>query len=116
MAGAIATLVSLTIKPYGLVWTVFYFMLSKLYVNSFLAFLNARQHIHKRIEGPSLPTTFSSVHFSVGGKLQIQGSHSGPTGSHDSNDTKAGPSLEILNDAQSLEGMAVDKEVEILTS
>jgi len=116
-AFAIATLVAITIRPYGLLWTVFYFLLSKLYINSFLAFLNARQHIRKRIEGPSLPTSmsFSDVRF-AGGERYTQGSHSGSTGSQHSNDAKAGPSLVILHDAQSSEGLAADKTVGISTS
>jgi len=114
-ACAIATLVAITIKPYGLVWTVFYFMVSKLYVNSFLAFLNARQHIRKRIEGLPLPTC-SDVRFAVGDR-PTQGSHSESTSSYHSNDAKAGPSLVILNDLQSSAGsVAVDKKVGISTS
>ena len=96
--------------------------------------LNARQHIRKRIEGPSLPTAFSHVCFSEGGERYIKSSHSGSAGSHDSNGPsvsilvdyestentndlrQAGLELVILNDAQSSEGLAVDKKVEISTS
>jgi hypothetical protein len=49
--------------------------------------LNARQHIRKRIEGPSLPTSFSDVRFVVG-QHYTQDSRSGSTGSHHSNDAK----------------------------
>jgi len=114
-ACAIATLVVITIKPYGLVWTVFYYMRSKLYVNSFLAFLNARQHIRKRIEGPSLPTSFSDVRFVVG-QHYTQDSRSGSTGSHHSNDAKGGSSLIILNDVHLEGSVAADKKVGISTS
>lgn len=92
--------------------------------------LNARQHIRKKMEGPSLPTAFSNIRFAVGSESCIQDSHSGSTGSH-SNDAKvsilessentdnfrqAGPSLVILNHTQSSEGLAVDKRVGISTS
>jgi hypothetical protein len=94
--------------------------------------LNARQHIRKKMEGPSLPTAFSNIHFAVGSESCIQDSHSGSTGSH-SNDAKVSilvdyessentdnfrqaPSLVILNHARSSEGLAVDRRVGISTS
>ena len=49
--------------------------------------LNARQHIRKRMEGPSLPTSFSDVCFE-GSQHYTQDSHTGTTGSHNDNDTK----------------------------
>ena len=94
--------------------------------------LNARQLIRKRIEGPSL-TPPSDARF-AGSESYIQGSNSGSTGSHHSNDAnasflvdygsaenidnlqQAGPSLLILNDTQSLEGLAGNKKVVISTS
>jgi hypothetical protein len=113
--------IQLTVNPYGLIWTVFYYLLSKCVcyyitiiclpdacvicsirqllpctvcrilfagrsVRSRMRSLNARQHIRKRIEGPSLLAPPSDIRFV--GESYTQDSYSGSTGSHHSNNAK----------------------------
>src|ERR1700729_355755 len=110
--------IQITLLPDSLLWTVFYYLLSKCLwyyitiaslpdacvicsihqlipcivcrtlfigcpVHSRTRSLNARQHIRKRIEGPSL-TPPSDAQF-INGESYIQGSNSGSTGSSHSN-------------------------------
>ncbi|KIM75567.1 hypothetical protein PILCRDRAFT_669842 [Piloderma croceum F 1598] len=114
-ACAIATLIALTVRPNGLLWTVFHYSLSKLYINSYLALLNARQHLRKRMEGSSSLMSPSDVRF-VGHESYIQDFPSGSTDSHHSKNAKAGPSLVILNDTPISEGFPEDKKVMVSTS
>jgi hypothetical protein len=149
--------IQITINPYGLLWTVFYYLLSKCQcyyititslpdacvicsihqlipcivcrtlfvgypVHSRTRSLNARQRIRKQMAEPVSLTPPSDLPYSVS------------TGSRHSNHPKAsflvdygssenidnlrqaGPSLVILNDTQSSEGLAADKKVGISTS
>ncbi|KIM74319.1 hypothetical protein PILCRDRAFT_828312 [Piloderma croceum F 1598] len=104
---AIATVTATAISPYSMIWTACYYLLSKLYVNSFLAFLNARQSIRRRMEDSSIspPAPISDVRF-AGPESSSQGS----LASRHHNDSKAGHSLVMFNDSASPEGSVGEQQ------
>ncbi|KIM84037.1 hypothetical protein PILCRDRAFT_6878 [Piloderma croceum F 1598] len=113
-ACAIATLIALAIDPGSQVWLAFYFVLSKLYVNSFLALLNARRSICRGMEQPSSPSALSDVRFA-----HVEpDAHASPqsavpyTASNvDSNDNVCRSSM-TLNGAPSRDGLAEGPKTE----
>jgi len=62
-ACACAVLISISFVPYTQIWVTFYYLLSKLYVNSFLALLNARRSFRRH--GDEGLSALTEVRFAV---------------------------------------------------
>lgn len=128
---ALAILVAITMAPSSQIWVAFYCVLSKLYVNSFLAVLNARRSIRKGMEESPSAMAISDVRF-AGAEANTQ-TPSECTGSCRSDDIKgnvpqehqrqdidvllqSSHSLTTFQGAPSREGLAEDDKHGIMVS
>jgi len=103
-ACAIVTLIAIATAPTSQIWVAFYYLLSKLYVNSFLALLNARRSIRREMDEPSSLAALSEVRF-AGADIDAQTPFQSTTSCH-SDDAKPCYSLVTLNGIPSREGLA----------